>query len=32
MSGHIAVVFVEGESDRIAVETLAVRRGRDLAA
>ena len=27
-----AVVLVEGESDRIAVETLAVRRGRDLAA
>jgi hypothetical protein len=27
-----AVVFVEGESDRIAVETLAARRGRDLAA
>ena len=26
------VVFVEGESDRIAVETLAARRGRDLAA
>ena len=25
-----AVVLVEGESDRIAVETLAVRRGRDL--
>lgn len=27
-----AVVLVEGESDRIAVETLALRRGRDLAA
>lgn len=27
-----AVVLVEGESDRIAIETLAVRRGRDLAA
>jgi hypothetical protein len=27
-----AVVLVEGESDRIAVETLAARRGRDLAA
>lgn len=27
-----AVVFVEGESDRIAVESLAVRMGRDLAA
>ena len=27
-----AVVFVEGESDRIAVEALAARRGRDLAA
>ena len=27
-----SVVLVEGESDRIAVETLAVRRGRDLAA
>ena len=27
-----AVVFVEGESDRIAVETLAACRGRDLAA
>jgi hypothetical protein len=27
-----AVVLVEGESDRIAVETLAVRRGRNLAA
>jgi len=26
-----AVVLVEGESDRIAVETLAARRGRDLA-
>ena len=26
-----SVVLVEGESDRIAVETLAVRRGRDLA-
>lgn len=26
-----AVVFVEGESDRIAVETLAARRGRNLA-
>lgn len=25
------VVLVEGESDRIAVETLAARRGRDLA-
>jgi hypothetical protein len=27
-----AVVLVEGESDRVAVETLARRRGRDLAA
>jgi len=27
-----AVVFVEGTSDRIALETLAARRGRDLAA
>jgi hypothetical protein len=27
-----AIVLVEGESDRIAVETLAARRGRDLAA
>ncbi len=27
-----AVILVEGESDRIAVETLAARRGRDLAA
>jgi hypothetical protein len=27
-----AIVLVEGESDRIAVETLATRRGRDLAA
>jgi predicted ATP-dependent endonuclease of OLD family len=27
-----AVVIVEGESDRIAVETLAARRGRDLVA
>lgn len=27
-----AVVLVEGNSDRIAVETLATRRGRDLAA
>ncbi|HET9232817.1 MAG TPA: TOPRIM nucleotidyl transferase/hydrolase domain-containing protein [Candidatus Eisenbacteria bacterium] len=27
-----AVILVEGESDRIAVETLALRRGRDLAA
>ena len=27
-----AVVLVEGESDRIAVETLAARRGRDLVA
>jgi hypothetical protein len=27
-----AVVFVEGESDRIAIETLAVRLGRDLSA
>src|SRR5687767_11300098 len=27
-----AVVLVEGESDRVAVETLAARRGRDLAA
>jgi hypothetical protein len=27
-----AVVLVEGESDRIAVQTLAARRGRDLAA
>ena len=27
-----AVVLVEGESDRIAVETLATRRGRDFAA
>ena len=27
-----AVVLVEGESDRIAVETLALRRGRNLAA
>jgi hypothetical protein len=27
-----AVVLVEGESDRIAIETLAARRGRDLAA
>ncbi len=27
-----AVVLVEGNSDRIAVETLAVRRGRDLVA
>jgi hypothetical protein len=27
-----AVVLVEGESDRIAVEALALRRGRDLAA
>lgn len=26
-----AVILVEGESDRIAVETLAARRGRDLA-
>lgn len=26
-----AVVLVEGESDRIAVEALAARRGRDLA-
>ncbi|MER7441326.1 TOPRIM nucleotidyl transferase/hydrolase domain-containing protein [Micromonospora avicenniae] len=26
------VVLVEGESDRVALETLAVRRGRDLAA
>ena len=27
-----AVILVEGESDRIAIETLADRRGRDLAA
>jgi hypothetical protein len=27
-----AIVLVEGVSDRVAVETLAVRRGRDLAA
>lgn len=27
-----SVILVEGESDRIAVETLAARRGRDLAA
>ena len=27
-----AVVLVEGPSDRIALETLAARRGRDLAA
>jgi len=27
-----AVVLVEGTSDRLAVETLAARRGRDLAA
>jgi len=27
-----AVVLVEGESDRIAIETLATRRGRDFAA
>ena len=30
MTAH-AVVLVEGESDRIALETLAARRGRDLA-
>lgn len=30
--GVRAVVLVEGDSDRIAVETLATRRGRDLAA
>lgn len=29
--GMRTVVLVEGESDRIAVETLAARRGRDLA-
>jgi hypothetical protein len=29
-SGSRAVVLVEGASDRIAVETLAARRGRDL--
>lgn len=27
-----AVILVEGDSDRIALETLALRRGRDLAA
>jgi hypothetical protein len=27
-----AVIFVEGQSDRVALETLAARRGRDLAA
>jgi predicted ATP-dependent endonuclease of OLD family len=27
-----AVVIVEGDSDRVALETLAKRRGRDLAA
>jgi hypothetical protein len=32
MSTVRAVVLVEGESDRIAVETLAARRGRDLPA
>jgi hypothetical protein len=31
-AGARAVVLVEGVSDQIAVETLAVRRGRDLAA
>lgn len=30
--GHRAVVLVEGESDRVALETLGARRGRDLAA
>src|SRR3954470_14929233 len=32
MNGHAprAVILVEGVSDQIAVETLAVRRGRDL--
>src|SRR4029453_5508453 len=30
--GARAVVLVEGFSDQIAIETLAVRRGRDLAA
>jgi predicted ATP-dependent endonuclease of OLD family len=29
---HRAVVLVEGVSDQLAVETLAARRGRDLAA
>jgi hypothetical protein len=32
LSGAAAVVLVEGVSDQIALETLAVRRGRDLAA
>jgi hypothetical protein len=32
VSGCAAVVLVEGISDQIALETLAVRRGRDLAA
>jgi hypothetical protein len=28
----VTVIFVEGRSDRVALETLAARRGRDLAA
>jgi hypothetical protein len=32
MEGLVAVVLVEGASDQAAVETLAARRGRDLAA
>jgi hypothetical protein len=28
----VTVIFVEGRSDRVALETLALRRGRDLAA
>lgn len=32
IDGAVAVVLVEGLSDQIAIETLAVRRGRDLAA
>jgi hypothetical protein len=28
----VTVIFVEGQSDRVALETLAARRGRDLAA
>ena len=31
MTSLSAVVLVEGESDRVALETLAARRGRDLA-
>jgi OLD-like protein len=31
MGGHRSVVLVEGESDRVAVEVLARRRGRSLA-